>query len=268
MNDPKRILIVGIGVPLLLWLGFIIKGAIDSGGEANARRYNTAIQASDADHFNYAIDSRQGLLLGEGDLTADQPVKFPEMNKSFAFVDKIKETYEMHTREVCTEDADGNESCHTETYYEWDFAGSEEKATDTMSLFGRKYPFALFGTDDFKYGADACDFTAPNTAGFFQQKNGCDGRYFYTDSETRFYYRVIDTGFHASLVADVTEGTLGSVTGKYVHLKKSSIEQFIKEANDYHLGGNVFIVMWFILVLGGAGFAAYAWSMQDGIFKS
>jgi len=130
MNDYKRVLLVVLGAILLLPVGFAAKGAIDAGGEKNARMYNTAIQATEQDRFNYAIDSHQGKLIGSGEFKPTQLVKFPEMNKAYAAVDKTKEEYTMHTREVCTDtyDAEGNvtgESCHTETYYTWDDAGTE-----------------------------------------------------------------------------------------------------------------------------------------------
>ena len=124
MNDYKRILLVVLGVALLICAGIGIRGAIDSSGAEKARLYNTALQATKQDRFNYAVDSHQGRVIGSGTFTATKPVKFPEMSKTFAYIDKTREEYTMHTREVCSTDSDGNEHCHTETYYSWEYAVS------------------------------------------------------------------------------------------------------------------------------------------------
>lgn len=266
MNDPKRVLIVALGLPLLIGLGLLIKEAIDDGGERNARLYNTAIQATETDRFNYAIDSRQGRLLGYGEFKATQPVKFPEMTQSFGYVDKNKEEYTLHTREVCTTDSEGNESCHTETYYEWDYAGSEQVSTPALKLHGRDYPAGLFNLSGYERRAEACDFTPANTAGWFQDKNGCDGGYYYTDSDTRYYYRVVDTSFTAGFLSDVSSGSLKPLSGNAIDLKNATPEELVKQANDYRTPGTVFIIIWLIVVIGGMSALAYAWVMSDGLW--
>lgn len=292
MNDWKRILIVALGVPLLLVMGFGIKDKINEGGERNARLYNTAIQATETGRFNYAIDSRQGKLLGYGTFTATQEVKFPEMSKGFAYVEKTKEEYVQKQREVCethyrTEtrtrtvtDADGNTStetyteevpyevCHTETYYEWDYAGSDELSTPAFKLHGREYPAAAFALGGYKHSTDPCKFTPANTAGWLQEKNGCDDGYYYTDNDTRYDYRVLDMTFKAGFIADVTDGTLKPLSGSQLALRDATPEQMVKEANDYGTAGTVFIVMWFIVVLGSFGALGYAWASSDGIWSS
>lgn len=267
MNDPKRVLIVALGIPLLLMMGFGIKGAIDSGGEKTAHLYNTAVQATDGDHFNYAIDSRQGRLIGQGQFTATQEVKFPEMSKAFGYVEKSKEEYTMHTREDCSTDSDGNEHCTTETYYTWDWAGDEDVSTPALKLYGREYPATLFNLDGYKHDTDACDFTPKDTSGWFSKKNGCDDGYYYTDSDTRYSYDVVDTAFTASLFADVSTGTLKPFNGNQIALQNKDPKQMVKDANDYHLGGTLFIVFWFILVLGGMGALAYQWALSDGLWQ-
>lgn len=292
MNDYKRILLVVLAGILLIPVGFTIRNAINANGEKNARMYNTAIQATEQDRFNYAVDSHQGKVLTYGQFTPTQLFKFPEMSKEFAHVEKTKETYEQHERTVCethyrTEtrtvsvpDGEGGyttetetvevpyEECHQETYYSWDYAGSEEQTTPDYKLHGREYPASLFNTGQFEHSADACEFTPKNTAGWLQAKNGCDGHYYYTDNETRYGYRVIDAGgFSAGFLADASNGKLDPVNGNTINLQQKSVTEMVKEANDYKTPGNVFIIFWWILVLGCIGAAAYAWSMNDGVFS-
>lgn len=266
MNDPKRIIIMALIAIVMLPLGWVIKGAIDSGGEKNARMYNTAIQATESDRFNYAVDSRQGNLLTNGQFTADKPAKFDEMNKTYATVERGKETYEMKTREVCSTDSEGNESCHTETYYEWDYAGGDDVASPTLTLYGRQYPSSMFNFDEYERSADCSELMPTTSFGWFQEKKGCEDHYYYTDSETRYWYRVVDTSFAAGFIANVYDGSLKPINGNQITLKNQSVDQMIERANDYHLGGNLFVVFWCILIIGVMGGIAYAWALQDGTF--
>lgn len=274
MNDYKRVLLVVLGAILLIPVGFGAKGAIDAGGEKNARMFNTAIQATEQDRFNYAIDSHQGKLLGSGQFTPNELVKFPEMNKQYAAVTKTKEEYTRHEREVCedTYDSEGNvsgESCHTEVYYSWDYAGSDDLASSTYKLHGRDYPASLFNVGVFKHSADCNEFMAQGTdGGWFSDAKGCSGGYFYTDGDTRYGYDVIDpSGFQAAFIADVTNGKLEPLGGSFISLERKSVEQMVKDANNYHAPGIIFIVFWWILILGAMGAIAYQWALSDGVWQ-
>jgi hypothetical protein len=292
MNDYKRVLLVVLGAILLLPVGFGIRQAINDGGEKNARMYNTAIQATEQDRFNYAIDSHQGKVLTYGQFTPTRLVKFPEMSKEFAYVEKTKEKYNRHEREVCetkyrtethTEtvpDGEGGyttetvteevpyEECHQEEYYSWDFESSEEQSTPAWRLFNREYPTALFATGQFEHHADACEFTTKNTANWLQAKNGCDGGDFYTDNTTRYSYRVIGAGgFAAGFLADASNGKLEGVGGGRVDLRQQSVEDMVKQANDYKTPGNIFIVFWWIVIIGAMGVLAYQWALNDGVWQ-
>lgn len=267
MNDPKRIIIVALIAIVMLPLGFFIKAAIDDGGQKTARLYNTAIHVTDAQHFNYSVDTHQGNVITQGNFKADQPAKFGEMNKSFAMVERSKEEYTMHTREVCDTDSDGNEHCHTETYYEWDYVGGDDVSSPTLTFFERKYPTAVFDLGDYERSIDCKDVMPTTSFGWFQEKKGCEDHYYYTDSDTRYYYRVVDNTFDGGFIADVSNGNVKPLSGGTIKLKQQSVQAMIESANDYHLGGNIFIVFWFILILGIMGAIAYAWSMNDGIFS-
>lgn len=274
MNDYKRVLLVVLGAILLIPVGFSARAAINSGGEKNARMYNTAIQADEKDHFNYAIDSHQGKLLGSGQFTPTQLVKFPEMTKEYAWVEKTKEEYTRHEREVCTDtyDSEGNvtgESCHTEVYYSWDYAGSDQLQSPAWKLHGREYPESLFNISSFASSKDCSEFMpAGSGGGWFSSAKGCSGGYYYIDGDTRYDYDVIDpNGFTAAFMSDASTGALKPVQGNRINLERKSIEQMVKDANNYKLPGTLFLVFWWILVLGCMGAVAYHWSMNDGEWK-
>lgn len=265
MNDYKRVLLVVLGAILLIPVGFAAKGAIDAGGEKNARMFNTAIQATEQDRFNYAIDSHQGKLVGSGEFKPTNLVKFPEMSKEYGYVQKTKEEYTEH--ESCTTDDDGNETCTT--YYTWDYAGSDSLETANYKLHSREYPASLFNASSFAQSADCSDFMpAGDAGGWFSSKKGCTGGYYYTDGDTRYGYDVLDpNGFTAAFLADVSNGKLDPVNGSFISLERKSVEQMVKDANNYHTPGIVFIVFWWILILGAMGGIAYTWALNDGVWQ-
>lgn len=295
MNDYKRVLLVVLGAILLLPVGFGIRDAINDKGEKNARMFNTAIQATEPDRFNYAVDSHQGKVLTYGHFKPTKLVKFPEMSAEFAYVEKIKEEYTRHERTVCetkyrsetrtrsVTNSDGStstetyteqvpyEECHQEVYYTWDHAGSDEKSTPAWRLHAREYAKDVFSTGQFEKRPDACKFLpAGKNFGWLDpgEKSGCDDGYLYIDDDTRYDYRVIAAdGFSAGFIADASNGKLEPLSGSKISLQQKSVEQMVAEANDYKTPGNVFIVFWWILVLGCMGAAAYAWAMNDGVWS-
>lgn len=269
MNDYKRVLLVVLGAIMLIPVGFSIKGAIDAGGADNARMYNTAIQATETDRFNYSIDSHQGKLLGSGHFTPTQLVAFPEMNKKYTWVEKTRYEYTRHEREDCTTDSDGNESCHTVVYYSWDYAGSDQLQTSAYKLHGREYRASLFNDGIFAQNKDCDEFMEKGQdKGWFSSAKGCSGGYFYTDGDTRYDYRVIDpNGFDAAFIADVGTGSLKPVKGSFIGLERKSVEQMVKDANNYHVPGIIFIAFWWVLVLGGMAALAYSWALSDGVWR-
>jgi hypothetical protein len=41
----------------------------------------------------------------------------------------------------------------------------------------------------------------------------------------------------------------------------------VKDANNYHAPGIIFIVFWWIVILGAMGAIAYQWSLSDGVWE-
>ena len=89
---------------------------------ANHERQHTSIYRTD--RFNYIVKSQQGKVVSYTKLTGDEPAKFHEMTtkRHFMAVRRTLERYTMHTRTV----TDSKGHTHTETYWSWDYAGSDE----------------------------------------------------------------------------------------------------------------------------------------------
>lgn len=270
MNDPKRILVVLLASIILMLGCFSIKGHMDSEGYKNQVNYTTAVQATDKDHFNYAVDSQQGRILARGKFTTTTKklAKFPEMTKGFTYVTRTREHYTMHTRTVCT-GSGKTESCHTEIYYTWDAVESEEKYSDKINLFGREYPTQTFFMGKFLHSTDACAITVKDTnTGFFHQKHGCSsgwgGDYYYIDDNDRYTYSTVPLSFTASFLASSSGGGLKGFSELRISLQDKSLAQILEDVGKYQLIGFWVLCVLLVILFIGAGVGAYYWVMADG----
>jgi hypothetical protein len=269
MNDPKRIIIVFLGAAMAALCFFGIKGHIDSEGYKKQFNYVTAVQATDADHFNYDVDSQQGRVLSSGTfiINPKESVKFDEMNKSYGYVKRTEEHYTMHTRESCSTDSDGNEHCHTETYYTWDSVNDDVKQSPNITYFGRTYPIGLFRTGQFIHDQDCEEFMKSGSGGgWFDTKKGCLEGDNYIDDDNRYTYDVMPLTFSGTFLAS-TEGGLHPLNEDAITLEQKNIPQVLKDVGQYRLVGFWVLTVLLIIVFIGACFAAYAWVMQDGIWS-
>lgn len=269
MNDPKRIIIVLLGLVFVGMLALGIKGHMDSSGYKNQVNYTTAVQSTKKDDFNYIVDSQQGRVLANGNFTAKgTPAKFDEMNKGYTYVHRSKEHYTMHTREVCTSDSDGNEHCHTEVYYTWDEVSSDDAQVNQLTFMGRDYPTGLFDFSDYNHGTNCEDFAPVGTgSGFFETKKGCiDGDYYLNDDD-RYVYSTTPLAFNASFLA-TTYGGLKPFSGNSIKLENKSIGQILKDVGKYKLISFWVVTTLLIFLAIGAGFAGYAWVMEDGVWST
>lgn len=263
MNDPKRIIIVLLGLVFVGMLTLGIKGHMDGEGYKNQVNYTTAVQSTKKDDFNYIVDSQQGRVLANGTFTVKNGAKFDEMTQGFTYVKRVKEHYTMHTYTTCSKN-----SCTTHVYYSWDEVSSDEKYASKLSFMGRDYNPTLFDFGAFTHGADACAFTAANTQhGFFSQKKGCDSGNFYLDDDDRYVYSVAPLSFNASFLA-TTYGGLKPFKGDSIKLENKSIGQILKDVGKYQLIGFWVVTVLLIILVIGAAYGAYAWVMEDGVWST
>lgn len=269
MNDPKRILIVLLGLILVVLGAFGIKHYADGEGYKNQVNYTTAVQATDADHFNYIVDSQQGRVLATGNFTIDKKdaVKFDEMNKSYGYVRRVKEHYTMHTREVCSTDSEGHQYCRIEVYYTWDYAGEDSKESPIVTLFDRQYPTTLFGVGVFISDTDCSDFmSAGSGTGWFQTKHGCISGDNYLDDDDRYTYWTMPLNFSGTFLA-TTHGGLKPFNESSISLQQKSISQTLHDVGNYKIIGFWVLLITLILFTCFAGFIAYSWVIEDGIWS-
>lgn len=135
----SREIIVSIAIIAAFLIGgFLISGHIqDSIDDANMK-YNTAVKIDCSDSnelFIYGMRTNIGNTFVYGKLIAVDPVSYPDIDGEYMEVEKTKEKYTRHTRQVAhTRTVNGRTQTYytTEVYYSWDYAGSESKKCEKV----------------------------------------------------------------------------------------------------------------------------------------
>lgn len=137
MEITKREVLASVSiVAVMLLIGFLISGKIQNSIMDNNERYNKAVKIEDEELFRYGMDTNVGDAFVYGDLEAVDTVTFPEIGGEYMCVEKEEEHYNRHTRTYTTTDGKGHTTTHTEIYWSWDYAGSEDIQCKEVSFCG------------------------------------------------------------------------------------------------------------------------------------
>lgn len=137
MEITKREVLTSVSiVAAMLLIGFLISGKIQNSIMDNNERYNKAVKIEDEELFRYGMDTNVGNAFVYGDLEAVDTVTFPEIGGEYMYVEKEEEHYNRHTRTYTTTDGKGHTKIHTEVYWSWDYAGSEDIQCKEVSFCG------------------------------------------------------------------------------------------------------------------------------------
>ena len=137
MEITKREVITGfVIIAFMMIVGFFISDNItDWQNEQNAK-YQKAIHIEkDKDMFQYGMDTNVGNAFVYGDLKAVDSVTYDEIDGEYMYIEKVEERYTMHTRTV-SYTVNGKVKHRTETYWTWDYAGSEDKQCKEINFCG------------------------------------------------------------------------------------------------------------------------------------
>ena len=123
-------------VAVMLLIGFVISGKISQIQSDKNAKYNKAVKIESADLFRYGMDTNVGNAFVYGELKAVDTVTYPEIGGEYMYVEKIEEHYNRHTRTYTTTDGKGHTKIHTEVYWSWDYADSEDMQCKEVSFCG------------------------------------------------------------------------------------------------------------------------------------
>ena len=139
----KREILVSVSiVAIMLLIGVLIAGKISDYQLDKNEKYNKAIKIESQELFEYGMRTNAGNAFVYGDLKAVDTVTYPGIGGEYIYIEKVKERYTMHTRQVAhTTTTNGKTHTYytTETYWTWDYAGSEEQICDEISFLNHVF---------------------------------------------------------------------------------------------------------------------------------
>lgn len=148
MKITKREVIFSIALICIMFvIGIVISDKINDSLMEQYQKYNTALQINDdPELFKYGMRTNVGNAFVHGDLSAVDPVSYPEVDGLYGSMTKVTERYTMHTRTVTTCDSKGHTHTTTQVYWTWDAIDSEYRNATNISYLGVEFPY---GTIDY-----------------------------------------------------------------------------------------------------------------------
>ena len=136
----KREIIASISIiAVMILIGVLISGKISEHQMDKNEIYNKAVKIKNTDLFQYGMDTNVGNAFVYGDLEAVDTVTYSEIGGEYMYVEKVKERYTKHTRQVShTKTVNGKTQTYytTETYWTWDMVGGEDIKCKEISFCG------------------------------------------------------------------------------------------------------------------------------------
>ena len=136
----KREILASISIiAVMILIGILISGKISEYQMDKNEKYNKAVKIENQEMFQYGMDTNVGNAFVYGDLEAVDTVTYPEIGGEYMYVEKVKEKYTMHTRQVAH--SNGKTTYYTtEVYWTWDTVGSEDIECKEVSFCGVVFP--------------------------------------------------------------------------------------------------------------------------------
>lgn len=208
---------------ILIIIGLLISGGIKNHQLDRVEEYNKAVKISDAEQFQYGMDTNVGNAFVYGDLIAQQPVTYDELDDEYLVIEKVKEKYTKHTR-VVTYTVDGKTYTRTETYWTWDVVSRDERKCHSVTFLGIMFP-----TDK---------FTLPYKSHITTIKDGTKIRYKYNGIPKRMAGTIYTELYNKDI----------SNKSKFYQMSLNDTVEYLTTMS--HAGVIVFWVFWGILIIG------------------
>ena len=229
----KREILVSVSiVAIMLLIGVLNAGKISDYQLDKNEKYNKAIKIESQELFEYGMRTNAGNAFVYGDLKAVDTVTYPEISGEYMYVEKVKERYTMHTRQVAhTRTVNGKSQTYytTETYWTWDRVGSEDIKCKEVSFCGVNFASNKIDLPD----TDYIDTIKES-------------------SSVRYKYYGVGTEYKGTIFTDLRDKTISDNTSFYNNL---TIDETIERLeSDFPI--IIFWIFWVILI-GGMVFGFY-----------
>lgn len=222
----KREIIASISIiAVMILIGVLISGKISEYQMDKNEIYNKAVKIENTDLFQYGMDTNVGNAFVYGDLEAVDTVTYPEISGEYMYVEKVKERYTKHTRQVAhTKTVNGKTQTYytTETYWTWDRTSSEDIKCKEISFCGITFKSNKFDIP----GTDYIDTIKES-------------------SHIRYKYYGTGTKFTGTIFTELKDKTISDNTNFYNNM---CIEETVERLES---GGGeiVFWILWIILII-------------------
>lgn len=232
----KREILASVSViAIMLLIGVLIAGKISDYQLDKNEKYNKAVKIEAQDLFEYGMRTNVGNAFVYGDLIAVDTVTYPEIGGEYMYVERIKERYTRHTRQVAhTRTVNGKTQTYytTETYWTWDRVSSEEQICREISFLGH-----IFSSEK---------IDIPGSEYINTIKESSHVRYKYYGTEPQH------TG---TIFTELKDGTIPNNTPFYEN-------KTIVETVEHLESGSVLIIFW-IFWIALTGFCVYGFYYID-----
>lgn len=227
----KREIMVTIAITLILiGLGFLISSSIRNGIYESNEKYHKSLKIDkDINMFQYAIKTNIGYVMAYGTVNGVNGVSYEDVGGNYFYIKKVKEKYTRHTRQVAHTRtvSDGKGGTKTETYYttevyyEWDYAGSEDKHVEQFTFLD-----TTFSYDTIRFSNDSHIKTVK------------------VSSDVRYKYYAIPISFDGTLFTFIKDNT---ITDNEFTVGLS-LEETLKRKTDTSGAIVGFWLIWIILI--------------------
>lgn len=223
----KREIIVSLSImALMLILGFSISEIIANEVEDRKRMYNQALQIDSKDMFEYGMSTNVGNAFVYGKLKAVDTVGYEEIEGAYLWIEKEREEYTRHEREVEHTDSKGHKYYTTEVYYTWDSVWSEEKHSEKITFLGVEFDYNKIKVSGTKY-IDTI----------------------YKWSDVRYVYYGTPPEHTGTIFTKLSDGTIEDSNRLY---ENQTIAEVL-EAKNRDCSQVVFWIVWIILTIAAVG---------------
>lgn len=229
----KREILASISIiAIMILFGILISSKISEYQMDKNEVYNKAVKIESQEMFQYGMDTNVGNAFVYGDLKAVDTVTYPEIGGEYMYVEKVKERYTKHTRQVAhTRTVNGKSQTYytTETYWTWDRVGSEDIKCKEASFCGVNFASNKIDLPD----TDYIDTIKES-------------------SNVRYKYYGVGTEYKGTIFTDLRDKTISDNTSFY---NNSTIDETIERLeSDFPI--IIFWIFWVILI-GGMVFGFY-----------
>lgn len=229
----KREILASISIiAVMLLIGVLISGKISEHQLDQNEIYNKAVKIDNTDLFQYGMDTNVGNAFVYGNLAAVDTVTYPEIDGEYMYIEKIKEKYTKHTRQVAhTRTVNGKSQTYytTETYWTWDRVGREEKKCQEISFCG------------IAFNSNKIDLPGVDYINTIKESR-----------HIRYKYYGIGTKYTGTIFTDLRNQTISDNANFYV-------DKNIEETVEHLEAGGGVIIFWifWIALIGGCVFGFY-----------